>query len=172
MTDNHDRPGRPAGVLTVQGRELPEDLPFVAHPTYAGVRLGRRPALLLAPRFTAFTDEEDSYNPIPYMLSAEGFDYLDLGGITPVKGISPKPARELGWTVRFDGDQVEIGRPGKRMCRTIVDPEPSAPWRQATGRSGDVLVMVLEVQRTFTTTTAVARAATAASGAVTLLPIV
>jgi len=172
MTNEQGRPryGRPDGVLAMTGKELPDDLPFIAHPTYAGAGFDWAPVLLLAPQFTAFTDEEDSYNPVPYMLAGEGFHYLDLGARTPIE-LNTRPAEEHGWAVCWDGSEVEIGRPGKRMCRSILDPSPPGPWKRITGRSGLVLVMVLEEQVTLSSTREVARTAESASGAVALLPI-
>ena len=172
MTEYQERHryGRRAGVLTVEGTEMPDNLNFIAHPTYAGDSFDLAPAILLAPCFTAFTlEEKDNYNPVPYILWGEGFDFIDLGA-TRLEPVSP-PARERGWTVRWDGGEVEVSRPGKTLCRTFLSPWPPVPWKKAVRRAGSVLVMVLEEQVTFASTHDVARAAVVASGSVALLPI-
>lgn len=172
MTDTQRPYGLPSGVLATRSRELPDDLPFIAYPTYGGVAFGRAPALLLVPEFFARTDYEegDNFNPVPFMLAREGFYEATLGNVLPQQQ-TRKPARARGWRVDWnDGEKVEIKRPGKRMC-TVLGDTPTSAWCRQVRQLQGVNVMLSEEEADIATAREARRAAVAISGVWALIPV-
>ncbi|MEV7930477.1 hypothetical protein [Kitasatospora sp. NPDC088779] len=118
MTDQ-DRLVVPDTARLIEGTELPENLPYRIYPTFSSRAFGTHsPALLLDPMFHAeLTDEKGSYNPIPIMLSTEGFLHVDVGIPQDHTPAQLRTAMDRGWKVTMSAGHVEIARPGKTLAR-------------------------------------------------------